>query len=471
MSKSKPRLSRGTRDFGPAVVSKRNYIINVIRQVYELYGFKPIETPAMEQLDTLMGKYGAEGDKLLFKIVNSGDFLDKSDEGAFGEKNSPRFLNSISEKGLRYDLTVPFARYVVMNQNEITFPFKRYQIQPVWRADRPQKGRYREFFQCDADVVGSNALMFESEFCKIIDEVFFMLGLSVTIRLNNRKILEGFADISGVEDRFAEMVVSLDKIDKIGKEKVGEELQALDIESSKADALLDLLLAKNSNEEKIAALETKFENSNIGQEGLSEIKEVLQMLPAEMKNQLVWDFSLARGLGYYTGTVFEVTANNTPMGSILGGGRYDNLTGIFGLPDVSGVGISFGLDRIYDVMEAEGKFPDSVLAGPKLVFINFDLEGQAASMKYAAAIRASGISCEVYPEAAKMKKQMKYVDQNNIPFAAMVGSQEIADETITLKNMAERTQETLKLEAVIDLLKTARKSHSKPCLWYGRRSA
>lgn len=453
MSKSKPRLSRGTRDFGPVVVSKRNYIIDTIRQVYELFGFKPIETPAMEQLDTLMGKYGAEGDKLLFKIVNSGEFLNKSDESAFGDKNSNKFLNSISEKGLRYDLTVPFARYVVMNQNDITFPFKRYQIQPVWRADRPQKGRYREFYQCDADVVGSDALLFESEFCNIIDQVFTSLGLSVTIRINNRKILEGLSEASGVADKFNEMVVCIDKIDKIGKEKVGTELTALGINESEVNGLLDLILAEKTNAEKTSLLEAKFASSEIGKKGLAEVKEVLGRLPENMNNKVVWDVSLARGLGYYTGTVFEVSANDTPMGSILGGGRYDNLTGIFGLPNVSGVGISFGLDRIYDVMEAEKRFPASVLAGPKLVFINFDEEGMMASMNYASTMRKAGIACEVYPEAAKMKKQMKYIDQNGIQYAAMVGSQEIADQTISLKSMEDGNQQTLKIEEVIELIK------------------
>jgi len=453
MSKSKPRLSRGTRDFGPEVVSKRNYIINTIRGVYELYGFKPIETPAMEQLSTLMGKYGAEGDKLLFKIVNSGDFLTKSDSDSFSAQNSNKFLTSISEKGLRYDLTVPFARYVVMNQNEITFPFKRYQIQPVWRADRPQKGRYREFYQCDADVVGTDALLFESEFCAIIDEVFSKLDLSVTIRINNRKILEGFAEMIGAAEHFNAMVVTIDKLDKIGKEKVATELEGMGIAADKVDDLLSLILREDSNEEKLTLLEAKFGASEIGQKGLSEIKEVLALLSKEMKNQVLWDFTLARGLGYYTGTVFEVTANDTPMGSILGGGRYDNLTGIFGLPNVSGVGISFGLDRIYDVMETENKFPSSVASGPKVVFINFDEASQAASLKYTTALRKAGIACEVYPESTKMKKQMKYIDQNGVKYAAMVGSQEIEDQTISLKKMEDGTQETVKIDELIALLK------------------
>jgi len=390
---------------------------------------------------------------VLFKIVNSGDFLSKSDEGAFGDKNSNKFLNSISEKGLRYDLTVPFARYVVMNQNDITFPFKRYQIQPVWRADRPQKGRYREFFQCDADVVGSNALLFESEFCKIIDQVFSKLNVSVTIRINNRKVLEGLAEASGASDKFAELVVCIDKLDKIGKEKVAAELLSLGIDNQGVDDILNLVLSEKSNDETMSVLESKFASSEIGQKGLAEIKEVLQRLPQNMNNKVVWDVSLARGLGYYTGTVFEVSANDTPMGSILGGGRYDNLTGIFGLPDVSGVGISFGLDRIYDVMESEEKFPSSVIAGPALVFINFDEEGMNASLNYASTLREAGIACEVYPESAKMKKQMKYVDQNGIQYAAMVGSQEITDQTISLKNMSDGTQQVLKIDEVIELLK------------------
>ena len=451
----KPSIPKGTRDFSPEEMAKRNYIFDTIKDVFRLYGFKQIETPAMENLSTLMGKYGEEGDKLLFKILNSGDYLKNAPDEELAERDCIHLTNHICEKGLRYDLTVPFARYVVQHRNEIQFPFKRYQIQPVWRADRPQKGRYREFYQCDADVVGSDSLINEIELLTMIDEVFKRFGVNVTIKINNRKILAGIAETIGVPDKIVDITVAIDKIDKIGLYNVNEELREKGINDSAIEALQPLLQLSGNNNEKINALSAMLSSSEIGMKGIEEINFVLSNTDnLDLKAKVELDISLARGLNYYTGTIIEVKAQDVEIGSITGGGRYDNLTGIFGLPGVSGVGISFGADRIYDVLNTLNLYPDSTHSGSKIIFINFGQNECRECIKHINKLRKAGIAAEIFPEMAKMKKQLAYADTAKIPYVALVGETEMANNCITLKNMIEGSQESLTIEQVIEKLKS-----------------
>lgn len=454
MSKQKPGIPKGTRDFGPEEVAKRNYIIGTIRKVYELYGYQPLETPVMENLSTLMGKYGDEGDKLLFKILNSGDFLKDADAQLLAEKNSNKLLTSVSEKGLRYDLTVPFARYVVMHQNEIAFPFKRYQIQPVWRADRPQKGRYREFYQCDADVIGSNSLLLDAEMVEMIADVFRRLGLRVTIRLNNRKILDGLNEYIGETEKQVALITAIDKLDKIGREGVQQELREKGFAEAQIEKTEAILAIAGSTDNKITALEKLFSGEK-GKAGICEIQELFARVgkSADAGIQIEFDITLARGLSYYTGTIYEVVSNEVPMGSILGGGRYDDLTGIFGLPNMSGVGISFGLDRIYDVLTELNCFPGSALLNTQVLFVPFDADAEMAALQFARTMREAEISCEVYPDIqAKTAKKFKYADDKKIPYCAIIGSNEMAENKIMLKNMSSGEQQLLSLEEAIALV-------------------
>ena len=445
----KPTIPKGTRDFPPEEMAKRNYIFDTIKDVYRLYGFRQIETPAMENLSTLMGKYGEEGDKLLFKILNSGDFLSSMSEEDLKEGNAARTATRISEKGLRYDLTVPFARYVVMHRNEITFPFKRYQIQPVWRADRPQKGRYREFFQCDADIVGSDSLLNEVELVQIMDEVFTRLGIRVSVRLNNRKILSGIAEIIGEADKITDITVAIDKLDKIGLEKVNEELAAKGIAREAIEKLQPIILLSGTTAEKLERLRTVLASSETGTKGVEEMEYIFNKAGAlTLKNEVTLDLTLARGLNYYTGAIIEVKALDAEMGSITGGGRYDNLTGIFGLPGVSGVGISFGADRIYDVLSQLNLFPESFAHSNDLLFVNFGEREADYLLPIVTQLRQAGICCELYPEAAKMKKQLTYADNNRIPYVAMVGENEMTEGVITLKNMRTGEQKSVALQAL-----------------------
>jgi histidyl-tRNA synthetase len=440
----KPSIPKGTRDFSPEEMVRRNYIFDTIREVYRLYGFRQIETPAMESLSTLMGKYGEEGDKLLFKILNSGDFLTSMNDDDLAEGNSVKTANKISEKGLRYDLTVPFARYVVMHRNEITFPFKRFQIQPVWRADRPQKGRYREFFQCDADIVGSDSLLNEVELIQIMDEVFTRLGIRVQVKLNNRKILSGIAEIIGEADKITDITVAIDKLDKIGLKLVNEELEAKGIARTAVDRLQPILMLSGTTEEKLSRLREVLAASETGLKGVDEMAFILgkaRMLA--LNNEVTLDLTLARGLNYYTGAIIEVKALDVEIGSITGGGRYDNLTGIFGLPGVSGVGISFGADRIHDVLNQLNLFPESFVQDTDLLFVNFGEREADYLLPVITQLRRAGISCELYPEAARMKKQLSYADSNHIPFVAMVGENEMKEGTITLKNMQTGEQKSV----------------------------
>lgn len=449
----KPSIPKGTRDFSPEEMAKRNYIFDTIREVYKLYGFSQIETPAMENLSTLMGKYGEEGDKLLFKILNSGDVLSDFTAEELLEKNSLRFANKACEKGLRYDLTVPFARYVVMHRNEISFPFRRFQIQPVWRADRPQKGRYREFFQCDADIVGSDSLLNEVELVQIVDEVFSRFSIRVCVKLNNRKILSGIAELIKQSDKIVDITVAIDKLDKIGLEKVNEELASKGIPAEAIAQLQPVILLKGTNDEKLSTLRTVLADSTIGLEGLNEIEYVLRKLKAfNLRSELEFDITLARGLSYYTGAIIEVKALDVQIGSITGGGRYDNLTGIFGLDGVSGVGISFGADRIFDVLNQLDLYPKDSLKGTQLLFVNFGEKEEEYILPLAAKIRKKGIATEIYPEAAKMKKQMSYADSNHIPYVAIVGEDEIKENNITLKNMVTGEQNKLSVEACIEMI-------------------
>lgn len=458
MSKQKPGIPKGTRDFGPEEVAKRNYIIGTIRKVYELYGYQPLETPVMENLSTLMGKYGEEGDKLLFKVLNSGDFLKDADAQLLAEKNSNKVLSAVSEKGLRYDLTVPFARYVVMHQNEITFPFKRYQIQPVWRADRPQKGRYREFYQCDADVIGSNSLLLDAEMVMMIADVFSRLGLRVTIRLNNRKILDGLNEYIGETEKNVALITAIDKLDKIGKEGVQQELREKGFTEAQIAKTENILSLSGNATEKIAALEKLFTGEK-GKKGISEIQELFEKIAhvGAAHIQIAFDLTLARGLSYYTGTIYEVVSNDVQMGSILGGGRYDDLTGIFGLPNMSGVGISFGLDRIYDVLTELNRFPESATQHTQVLFITFDAEAEAVALRYAGTLRDADIRCEIYPDVqAKTAKKFKYADDKKIPYCAIIGSNEIAEQKVMLKNMQSGEQQLLSTDEVIDLITGSR---------------
>ncbi len=430
-------IPKGTRDFGPEEMAKRNYIFNTIKDVYALYGFQQIETPAMETLHTLMGKYGEEGDKLLFKILNSGDYLKNiSDEELMG-RNTLYLQTRLCEKGLRYDLTVPFARYVVMHRDELQLPFKRYQIQPVWRADRPQKGRYREFYQCDADVVGSDSLLNEVELMQIIDTVFQRFGIRVQIKINNRKLLTGIAEMIGEADKIVDITVAIDKLDKIGIDNVNEELRADGISPEAIEKLQPIIALSGTNEEKLATMQEALKDSEVGLKGIEELRFILSTLKqVGLHNEIQLDLTLARGLNYYTGAIFEVKALDTPMGSITGGGRYDNLTGIFGMPGLSGVGISFGADRIYDVLNALDLYPKEAISTTQLLFINFGEKETAYCLPIAAKARKAGIRVEVYPDKAKMKKQMSYANAKGIPFVALAGDNEIEAGRVTLKNMA-----------------------------------
>lgn len=450
----KPSIPKGTRDFSPIEMAKRNYIFNTIKEVFLLYGFQQIETPAMENLSTLMGKYGEEGDKLLFKMLNSGDYLKNAPAEMLEQHDYIHLIPKISEKGLRYDLTVPFARYVVMHRNDIQFPFKRYQIQPVWRADRPQKGRYREFYQCDADVVGSDSLMNEIELVGMIDEVFKRFGINVIIKINNRKVLSGIAEVIGAPDKIVDITVAIDKIDKIGLENVNAELLEKGLSQNAVDALQPLLTLSGSNEEKLATLSTLLASSEVGMKGVEELRYVLTNSEAQQPKGVVeLDVSLARGLNYYTGTIIEVKAKDVAIGSITGGGRYDNLTGVFGMPGTSGVGISFGADRIYDVLNTLELYPKDTLASTKVLFVNFGEKEGAQSLQYVMKLRANGIPAEIYPDSTKMKKQMSYANDKNVAFVAMVGETEMANGTIALKCMETGEQENLTIDEVISKLK------------------
>lgn len=432
----KPNIPKGTRDFSPEEMAKRNYIFDTIRSVYALYGFQQIETPAMETLQTLMGKYGEEGDKLLFKVLNSGDYFGKiTDEELLG-RNHLKLAARLCEKGLRYDLTVPFARYVVMHRDELQLPFKRYQIQPVWRADRPQKGRYREFYQCDADVVGSDSLLNEVELMQIVDMVFTKFGIRVQIKINNRKILTGIAETIGAADKIVDITVAIDKLDKIGLDKVNEELREVGIAEEAIEKLQPIIAMQGTNDEKLQIIREVLSASETGLKGVEETQFILDILKQTgLNNEIQLDLTLARGLNYYTGAIFEVKALDTPMGSITGGGRYDNLTGIFGMPGLSGVGISFGADRIFDVLNTLDLYPKNAMAGTQLLFINFGEKETAYSLPVVAKARVAGIRTELFPDKAKMKKQMSYANAKQIPFVALVGENEMAEGKITLKNM------------------------------------
>lgn len=449
----KPSIPKGTRDFSTLEMSRRNYIFDTIRTVFGLFGYRQIETPAMENLSTLMGKYGEEGDKLLFKILNSGDFLAGADPKLLQEADSLHLTSQIAEKGLRYDLTVPFARFVVQHRNELQFPFKRFQIQPVWRADRPQKGRYREFYQCDADVIGSDSLINEVELLQLIDEVFARLGISITIKLNNRKVLAGIAELIGSPDKLIDITVAIDKIDKIGIDKVNEELAERGLSPEAIEALSPILTISGSVEERLARLSELLGQSEIGRLGVDELQYVVShTAELGLRATLDLDVSLARGLNYYTGTIIEVKANDVAIGSITGGGRYDNLTGVFGLPGVSGVGISFGADRIYDVLNALNLYPAELATATKVLFVNFGAQEAARSMAIIKQFRAAGISAEIYPDEAKMKKQMTYANAAGIPFVAIIGETELEAGTITLKDMISGTQEQLTIDKAIERL-------------------
>lgn len=451
---SKPSIPKGTRDFTPAEMAKRNYIFDTIRSVYALYGFKQIETPAMETLQTLLGKYGEEGDKLLFRVLNSGDYLTKVSDEQLAERNSLALSSKICEKGLRYDLTVPFARFVVMHRDEIQLPFKRYQIQTVWRADRPQKGRYREFYQCDADIVGSDSLLNEVELVQIMDTVFQRLGIRVQIKINNRKLLSGIAEIIGEAEKIVDITVAIDKLDKIGLDKVNEELRTDGISEEAIAKLQPVITLSGSNEEKLKVMEDFLASSEVGMKGIEELRFILNAASqVDLKNELQLDLTLARGLNYYTGAIFEVKALDTPMGSITGGGRYDNLTGIFGMPGISGVGISFGADRIYDVLNTLDLYPKEITTDTQLLFINFGEKETCYCLPVVAKARQNGIRTEMFPDAAKMKKQMAYANANAIPYVALAGDDEIQKGVVTLKNMETGEQEQVTPEQLIEIVK------------------
>lgn len=450
----KPSIPKGTRDFGPVEMAKRNYIFNTIREVYALYGFRQIETPAMENLSTLMGKYGEEGDKLLFKILNSGDFRSGISAEDYSSDSAARLAARFCEKGLRYDLTVPFARYVVQHRDELQMPFKRFQIQPVWRADRPQKGRYREFYQCDADVVGSDSLLNEVELMQIVDEVFTRFGIRVCIKINNRKILTGIAEIIGEADKIVDITVAIDKLDKIGLDKVNDELRAVGLSEEAVEKLQPIIALSGSNEEKLETMRRVLAESETGLKGVEEVAFVLETLKnSQLHNEIELDLTLARGLNYYTGCIFEVKALDVQIGSITGGGRYDNLTGIFGMPGLSGVGISFGADRIYDVLGQLDLYPQETQSGVQLLFINFGAAEAAHCLRLAAQARFAGIATEVYPDSVKMKKQMSYANAHNVPFVALVGETEMAEGRITLKNMTTGEQQSLTIEEAVKAIK------------------
>ena len=445
---SKPSIPEGTRDFSPEIVAKRNYIFDTVKKVFVKYGFQPIETPTVEKLSTLTGKYGEEGDRLIFKILNNGDFLQKADKQALTDLNSTQLISSIADRGLRYDLTVPFARYVVMHQNDITFPFKRYQIQPVWRGDRPQKGRYREFYQCDVDVVGSNSLMYEAELVQIYDEVFAQLGLNVTIKINNRKILFGMAEAAGIPDKFVDMTVAIDKLDKIGWSGVEKELQGRGINES-AISVIDKLLKINTLQD-LEQFSSQSESLLRGIEELRQFHKYFDLKPSI--NKIQFDITLARGLNYYTGCIFEVQANDVKMGSIGGGGRYDDLTGVFGLKGVSGVGVSFGADRIYDCLEELDLFPKNSLQSLKVLIVAFDEMTHSFGFQCLNELRASGINSELYPEPTKVKKQMDYANKRGVPYVILIGSDEMESNLLALKNMETGEQEKLSLDKIVEKL-------------------
>ena len=450
----KPSIPKGTRDFGPIEMAKRNYIFNTIREVYALYGFQQIETPAMETLQTLMGKYGEEGDKLLFKVLNSGDFLSKTTDEELQERNSLHLAAKLCEKGLRYDLTVPFARYVVMHREELQLPFKRYQIQPVWRADRPQKGRYREFYQCDADVVGSDSLLNEVELMQIVDEVFSRFGIRVQIKINNRKILSGIAEVIGAADKIVDITVAIDKLDKIGIDNVNAELREDGLTDEQIQKLQPIISLSGSNDEKLATIAEVLAQSETGLKGIEELRFILDTLKGVgLKNEIQLDLTLARGLNYYTGAIFEVKALDVQIGSITGGGRYDNLTGIFGMPGLSGVGISFGADRIYDVLNQLDLYPKDSVTTTQVLFINFGDKETAYCLPIINKVRAHGVRAEIYPDAAKMKKQMSYANAKQIPFVALAGENEINEGKVTLKIMDTGEQLMLTADELVDKIK------------------
>ena len=450
----KPSIPKGTRDFSPIEMARRNYIFDTIREVFKLYGFKQIETPAMENLSTLMGKYGEEGDKLLFKILNSGDFLRGADKSLVEKDDYVHLTSQICEKGLRYDLTVPFARYVVQHRNELQFPFKRFQIQPVWRADRPQKGRYREFYQCDADIVGSDSLVNEIELLQLVDEVFSRLKINITIKLNNRKVLAGIAELIGAPEKIIDITVAIDKIDKIGIDNVNAELRERGLNEEAITTLQPILEIDGTISERLAQLESLLASSEIGSLGVKELREVVGGVEAlGLRATLDLDVSLARGLNYYTGTIIEVKAQDVVIGSITGGGRYDNLTGVFGLNGVSGVGISFGADRIYDVLNTLDLYPQDAREATQVMFTNFGAAEAAISMKMLKELRNAGIAAEIYPDSAKMKKQMGYADALAIPFVAIVGETEMAQNKMMLKNMTSGEQSLVSVEEAIEIIK------------------
>ena len=450
---NKPSIPKGTRDFSPAEMAKRNYIFNTIKDVYALYGYQQIETPSMETLQTLMGKYGEEGDKLLFKILNSGDFIGKLPSEEFVSDNVLKLAAKICEKGLRYDLTVPFARYVVMHRDELQMPFKRYQIQPVWRADRPQKGRYREFYQCDADVVGSDSLLNEVELIQISDTVFTKFGINVQIKVNNRKILAGIAEYIGQPDKIVDITVAIDKLDKIGVDAVNAEMLANGISEEAVSKLQPILTMSGTNKEKLETIAQTIATSEIGVKGVEETRFILEKVEAVgMQNELQLDLTLARGLNYYTGAIFEVKAKDVAIGSITGGGRYDNLTGIFGMPGLSGVGISFGADRIYDVLNTLDLYPQNATQATQVLFINFGEAEADFCLPIATKVRAAGISVELYPDSAKMKKQMAYANSKSIPFVVLVGENEINQGKVTLKNMITGDQQLVSAEELIAIV-------------------
>ena len=450
---NKPSIPKGTRDFTPLEMSKRNYIFDTIKSVFALYGFKQIETPAMETLQTLLGKYGEEGDKLLFKILNSGDYLNKIERDELLNANPLHLASKLCEKGLRYDLTVPFARFVVMHRDELQLPFKRYQIQPVWRADRPQKGRYREFYQCDADVVGSDSLLNEVELVQIVDTVFKRFGVRVQIKINNRKILTGIAEYIGEADKIVDITVAIDKLDKIGIDNVNAELAAGGLSSEAIEKLQPIILLSGSNEEKLDVIAKVLEQSETGLKGVEELRYIFGVLDrVGIENEVQFDLTLARGLNYYTGAIFEVKSLDVQIGSITGGGRYDNLTGIFGLPGISGVGISFGADRIFDVLNALDLYPETAMSATKLLFINFGEKETAYCLPIIAKARERGIPAEMYPDAVKMKKQMAYANNNGIRYVALAGENEINENKLTLKDMATGEQRLVSAEELVSIV-------------------
>lgn len=450
---NKPSIPKGTRDFSPIEMSKRNYIFDTIKSVFALYGYKQIETPAMETLQTLLGKYGEEGDKLLFKILNSGDYLSKLSDNELQNGDSLHLASKLCEKGLRYDLTVPFARFVVMHRDELQLPFKRYQIQPVWRADRPQKGRYREFYQCDADVVGSDSLLNEVELVQIVDTVFKRFGIRVQIKINNRKILTGIAEYIDEADKIVDITVAIDKLDKIGIDNVNAELAADGLSAEAIEKLQPIISMSGSNEEKLDVISGLLKDSEIGQKGVEELRYIFGVLKnIGLENELQFDLTLARGLNYYTGAIFEVKALDLQIGSITGGGRYDNLTGIFGMPGLSGVGISFGADRIFDVLNALDLYPDNAVSGTQLLFINFGERETAYCLPIVSKARSCGISTEIYPDAVKMKKQMAYANNNKIRYVALAGENEMKENKITLKNMVDGEQKLVDADELVSII-------------------